>query len=325
MKIALVLCLGLATLALGQRSKSITVGLQAGGTLSWVTYAMQQYGLPRDLGFDLKAISFASKDATRLALRANEIQLVVDDFVEVQALRTQGFPVEAVYPYSLNVGGVVVPSNSSIRSGADLRGRVIGVTSLTDKTFILLRAYSLRKHGFDPLRQSQVIATGSPLMAELLERGQLEAALPFWHHVARMEATGKYREVISSQTMLGELGLPKDVPQLFIIVRQDADPKAVELFLRALLLTVERMRKDDRIWFGILEQRLYVLPDTSQLSSIRARWERGLPQRWDAGVLVAMRLLVERLIAVAGSDVVGIGGFDPRAFSLRYSQLTTGR
>ncbi len=312
-------------MAWAQQGRSVTVGLQAGGTLSWMTYAMQQYGLPRELGFQLKTVSFASKDAARLALRANEIQVVVDDFVEVQALRARGFPVQAIHPYSLNVGGVVVPSNTSIRTGADLRGRTIGVTSLTDKTFILLRAYLQRKFGFDPLRESRVIATGSPLMAEMLERGQLEAALPLWHHLARMEATGRYRELIANQAILKELGLPNDVPQLFVIAREDADAKSLELFLKALRMSAERMKKDERIWFGILEQRLYALPDPSQLPNIRARWEKGLPQRWDASSLVGMRLFVERLLAVAGSEVVGVERFDPRAFSLQYSGLFAGR
>jgi len=326
MKLAALLCwLGMLALAWAQQGRSVAVGLQAGGTLSWMAYAMQQYDLPRELGFQLKTVPFANKDAARLALRANEIQVVVDDFVEVQALRARGFLVQAIHPYSLNVGGVVVPSNASIRTGADLRGRTVGVTSLTDKTFILLRAYLRQKFGFDPLRESRVIATGSPLMAELLERGQLEAALPLWHHIARMEATGKYRELITNQAILKELGLPSDIPQLFVIAREDADPKALELFLKALRMAAERMKRDDRIWSGILEQRLYALPDPSQLPNIRARWEKGLPQRWDASTLVGMRLFVERLLAVAGSEVVGVERFDPRAFSLQYSGLFAGR
>ncbi|WP_309571537.1 hypothetical protein [Deinococcus sp.] len=35
--------------------KTIDVGLQAGGILSWVTFAIQRYGLEKQLGFTLNA------------------------------------------------------------------------------------------------------------------------------------------------------------------------------------------------------------------------------------------------------------------------------
>jgi len=313
-------CLLVFSLALGQE-KSVRVGLQAGGTLSWIILAIERYNLGRELGLEVKATTFASKDANRLALRAGEVQVVVDDFVEVQLLRDRGFPVQAIYPYSLLTGGVVVPSRSNIQSLADLKGRSIGTTSLSDKTFLMLRALCVRKHGFDPLQQSKVSAVGSPLMAELLERGQLEAALPFWHHLARMQASGQYRELISSSAILRELGLPTDVPLLYIIAREDADPEALRRFLRAVQLASERMKQDAAIWDAILEARLYVLPDKSQLPALRKRWESGIPKRWDASSLVSLRLLVERLLAVAGPELVGIERFDPRAFSTQFSPL----
>ncbi|MCS7069587.1 MAG: ABC transporter substrate-binding protein [Meiothermus sp.] len=318
MKVWLVCAVLLVPIAWAQ-DKSVRVGLQAGGTLSWIMLAIERYGLGRELGLEVKATTFASKDANRLALRSGEVQIVVDDFVEVQLLRDRGFPVRAIHPYSLLTGGVAVPVKSPIQSLADLKGRSIGTTSLTDKTFLMLRALCIRKHGFDPLQQSKVSAVGSPLMAELMERGQLEAALPLWHHLARMQATGQYRELLSSATILRELGLPTDVPLLFIIAREDADPEALRRFLRAVQLASERMKQDSAIWEAILEARLYALPDKSQLPALRKRWESGLPQRWDASSLISLRLLVERLLAVAGPEIVGIERFDPRAFSTQFA------
>ncbi|MBO1436578.1 ABC transporter substrate-binding protein [Meiothermus sp. CFH 77666] len=301
------------------QEKSVRVGLQAGGTLSWVILAIERFGLVKELGLEVRATTYASKDANRLALRSGEVQIVVDDFVEVQLLRDRGFPVRAIYPYSLLTGGVAVPVKSPIQSLADLKGRSLGTTSLTDKTFLLLRALCIRKHGFDPLKDSKVSAVGSPLMAELIERGQLEAALPLWHHLARMQATGQYRELLSSAAILRELGLPTDVPLLFIIAREDTDPEALRRFLRTVQLASERMKQDSGIWEAILEARLYALPDKSQLPALRKRWESGIPQRWDVSSIVSLRLLVERLLAVAGPEIVGIERFDPRAFSTQFA------
>ncbi|GAA6734788.1 ABC transporter substrate-binding protein [Thermus oshimai] len=308
--------LGLVGLGLAQGTKSIRAGLQAGGTFAWVVYAMERYGIAKELGLEVKATTYATKQATEIALRAGEAQVVVDDFVGVVLARQGGIPVQAVYPFSLLTGGVVVRADSPIRGVADLKGKVIGAASLDDKSLLLLRALAVARYGFDPQKEAKVLAVAPPLMAELLRRGELEAALPYWHFIARMVATGEYRELISNAEMLRELGLPTDLPLLLVVAREDTDPEALRLFLRGLNLAQERMRRDEAFWNELLDRGLYALPDRSLLPAVRKRWEGGLATRWDAGVIVGLTNLVQRLVQVAGSEVMGIRRLDPRAFAL---------
>lgn len=297
--------------------KTLNVGLQAGGTLSWVTFAIQKYGIDRDLGFKLNATTYASKDATRVALRAGDAQVVVDDFIEVTLLRQKGFPVSAIYPFSLITGGVVVPTVSDIRTVADLKGRVLGATSLTDKTLLLLRAYT-RKQGFDVQDAAKVASVSSPLMEQFMNRGEIQAGIPFWHHGARMVGTGKFRTLISSAELLRGLGLPQNVPLLYLVARTDADPATLRLFLKAVSQANERMKTDPAFWTAMLDANLYALPDRTQLPALRAQWAAGLPKRWTAADLNATLLLTRKMIEVAGPEVVGLTRLDTRAFNTSY-------
>ncbi|GMA15714.1 ABC transporter substrate-binding protein [Deinococcus metallilatus] len=301
-----------------QAQRSISVGLQAGGTLSWVTYAIGYFGIDRDLGLKVNAKTYASKDATRVALRSGDAQVVVDDFLEVTLLRQKGFDVTAVYPFSLLTGGVIVPAASDIRTVADLKGKTIGATSLTDKTLLILRAYARARAGFDPQTASQVASVSSPLMEQFMTRGEIQAGIPFWHHGARMVSTGKYRQLISSADLLRGLGLAPNVPLLYLIARNDTDPETLRLFVKAALLAEDRMKRDDGYWDAMLKEGLYNLPDRAQLPALRAQWAAGLPKGWSSADLNNTLLLTRKMIEVAGPDVVGLTRLDTRAFNTRF-------
>lgn len=301
-----------------QAPKTVNLGLQAGGTMSWVTFAIERYGIDKELGLKVNTTTYASKDATRVALRSGAAQVVVDDFLEVTLLRQKGFPVSAIYPFSLLTGGVVVPTASSVRTVADLKGQTIGATSLTDKTLLILRAYAKLKAGFDPQDSSKVVAVASPVMEQFMNRGDVQASLPLWHHGARMISTGKFRQVISSGELLRGLGLPQNVPLLYIVARNDADPEALRLFVKAVQLAEERMKSDAAYWPAMLDANLYALPDRSQLSALKTQWAAGLPRSWTSKDLNATLLLTRRMIEVAGPDVVGLNRLDSRAFNLAF-------
>ncbi len=295
-------------------SPTLSVGLQAGGTLSWVLFAIQRYGTDTQLGLKINSTTYASKDATRVALRSGAAQLVVDDFIEVNLLRQKGFGVRAIYPFSLLTGGVVVPASSPVHSVSDLRGQTLGATSLTDKTLLLLRAYTRAKAGFDVQNDAKVVAVSSPLMEQFMQKGEIQASIPLWHHGARMIGSGKYRELISSRELLRGLNLPQNVPQLYLIARNDADPAALKLFVKAVKLAEDRMKTDPAFWPAMLDANLYALPDRSQLPAVRAQWVAGLPKGWSARDLNATLLLTRKMIGVAGPEVVGIDRLDTRAF-----------
>lgn len=316
--LAHLLLLGLSASGAAEAQKSISIGLQAGGTMSWVTFAIERYKLAEQLGFRLNATTYASKDATRVALRSGAAQIVVDDFLEVTLLRQKGFPVSAVYPFSLLTGGIVVPESSPIKTVADLKGKTLGTTSLTDKTLLILRAYTRATAGFDIQDASKVVSVSSPLMEQFMNRGEIQAGIPFWHHNARMVSGGKFRQLISSGDLMKGLGLPQNVPLLYIVARTDTDAATLGLFLKAVQLAQQKMKTDAAFWPAMLDANLYALPDRSQLPALRTQWAAGLPTRWTAADLSATLLLTRKMIAVAGVDVVGLTRLDTRAFNISY-------
>jgi NitT/TauT family transport system substrate-binding protein len=309
----------LAGLASGQDHRLLNVGEEAVGTFSWINFAMQHYGINEELGFDIETTTYATKQAKQLALQAGESDLVVDDITGVALWHEQGLEVKGIYPYSLATGGVVVRADSDIQSIADLRGRTIAATDLGDKSLLILRALTVGEHGFDPQEDGEVVSAAPPLMSELLARGEIDAAIPPWHFVARMVGTGDFREIVSAVDMLEQLGASPDLPILMVAARTDTDPDLLRDYLRAMEMTIERMRGDDEIFQLILDEELYSLPDPSLFPGVVERWEAGIPARWDQDVIDGIVELIDDMIELAGTEVVGVQRGDAEAFTAAYN------
>ncbi len=307
--------------AAAQQAMPIKVGLESAGTFSWVVYAMHYYGLDAKYGLDVQSTKYATKQASRLALQEGAADIVVDDFIGVVQDRNNGIPVQAVYPYSKATGGVVVRADSPITSIADLKGKTIAASSLGDKSLLILRALTTSKYGFDPQVDGKVLSAAPPLMTQLLASGKIDAAIPYWHFVARMVGSGQDRNIMNVTDMLAQLGMRTDLPILVVVARQGADPKAVTAFLAAMKETEQRMSADsmDGVWQKILDQGLYSLPDPSLFPSVRKRWEAGLPTAWNQGVIDGLVTLVNQLVKVAGANVVGVSKLPADAFTTKYA------
>lgn len=306
------------TLGLAQET-TVRPGLQATGTYSWVVFAMEYFGIDEELGLTLEPVTYATKQATEIALRAGDVDVVVDDFIGAVQMRERGVEVRAVYPYSRATGGVVVPTDSEVQGIEDLQGKRIGAASLDDKSLLILRTLAVSQYGFDPQDESEILAISPPLMEELMGSGELEVAIPYWHFLARMTGTGDYRDLMSADAMLEQLGLSSDLPILVMVARDGVDPEALRTFLRGIDMTIARMQEDDGVWDAILDADLYSLPDPSLFPEVRARWEAGIPEAWTQETIDGLVTLTEELVAVAGEEVVGTASVDPAAFTTEFA------
>lgn len=302
-----------------QSAHTVRAGLQASGTFSWMLHAIEYFGIDRELDLSIDGVTYATKEATELALMAGDVDVTVDDFVNVVLMRSRGVPVRAVYPYTLALGGLLVRADSDIRSIADLRGRVIGAASLSDKSLLILRVLTTSVYDFDPQFDSETMAAAAPLMTELALRGDMDAVLPFWHFAARMVGSGEFREIATVHGMLDELGMSSELPNLVVLANDETNREALGKFLQALDMAAERMKQDDGIWESILAEGLYSLPDESLMVSVRERWEASLPNRWDDSIVAGLVELVEQMVRVAGADVVGTATLDTDAYSTEFA------
>jgi hypothetical protein len=69
----------------------------------------------------------------------------------------------------------MVPANSPIHSLADLKGKKIAVAGgPLDKSWLLLRGLTERRHGFDPAVAGEAVFGAPPLLTQKAEAGEVD-------------------------------------------------------------------------------------------------------------------------------------------------------
>lgn len=319
--LSVVLIASTAAMAQDSEQNVVRAAMEAVGTFSWVVHGMDYFGTAEANGITVVGTPYASKQATEIALRAGEADVKVDDFLAPVLLRDAGIMASGIYPYATAVGGLVVPVDSDIQSIADLQGKTIAAGSLRDKSLLILRALTISEYDFDPQEDGEVVAAAPPLMSQLTASGEVDASLPLWHWVARMEAGGIAREIVSVAGMLEQLGLPGDLPNLVIVARDDMPDELKTAFIATLQDTVDAMLAtpaDDPFWQSILDLELYSLPDPSQFPQVVERWKLGTTSNWTQEQVDGLVSMVDRLVELAGAEVVGVESVDPAAYTVEF-------
>ncbi|MBX3682848.1 MAG: ABC transporter substrate-binding protein, partial [Thauera sp.] len=68
----------------------VRVGVLQFGTVSWELETMQRHGLLEREGVDIRIVPLALKDAANVALQGGEVDVIVNDWLWVARMRSEG-------------------------------------------------------------------------------------------------------------------------------------------------------------------------------------------------------------------------------------------
>ena len=297
----------LATLpSFAQSEQAVRLGLLQHGTVKWEVEVIRSRGLDKKYGISLVSRDLANTQAGKVALMADEVDVILSDFVWVAAQRSVGVQITQV-PHSLAVGGLLTQPDSGISGIEDLVGRKIAVAGgPLDKSWIIVQAAYKQQTGDDLLDLVTVRYGAPPLIRELLQSGQVDAALNFWHFNARSKAVGMV-EVVSIATLLADLGVEQQPPLLGWVFSEEfatSYPQAIEGFLAASYDAKEILRADGEIW-DELRPLMRASDDDEMFSQLRADYRAGIPNGYNSGIVDAAARSFALMQHYGGPDLTG--------------------
>ncbi|MBU0654088.1 MAG: ABC transporter substrate-binding protein [Gammaproteobacteria bacterium] len=230
--------------------EKVRVGVLEFGTVSWEMDTLKQHKLDEQQGIALEITPLASADASTVALQGGAVDIIVSDWVWVARQRAAGQDY-TLFPYSNAVGALMVKPDSGIKTLADLKGKKLGVAGgPTDKSWLLLRAYAQQKEGLDLQAEAEPQFAAPPLLNELMQRGDLDAVLNFWHYAARLQAAGMQPLITVPEVVQG-LGINSELPLVGWVVNEtwaNEHPAAVKGFLTADYAAKQILKESDAEW-----------------------------------------------------------------------------
>jgi NitT/TauT family transport system substrate-binding protein len=296
---------------------AITIRLTSvnAGSVSWLIETMRAEALDKKYGIELSVIEVANNQAAPVALLAGEADVTVSDWMWALKQRSKGQDYKFA-SYSSALGALVVPKDSPIKSIAGLEGKKLGVAgSATDKSWILMRAYSKKVIGKDLGQICDTVFGAAPLVTEEFKSGRLDACLNFWTYAARLTAAGA-RQIVTMADVIKALDISPTPPLVgFIWSEKAVKDKAVPIegLLAAANDANAVLAKSDEAWEKL---RPLIKPATEQeFASIKAGFRAGITQPWSAAETASAEKLTKLLMDLGDTELVGDGTrFDPNLF-----------
>ena len=301
---AVALALALSATAAVADLPVIKVAALKSGTVNWELSTITANGFDRENGFVLEVQDVAGNPASQVAFQAGEADAIVSDWLWVARQRAAGDDFVFI-PFSKAVGGLMVPGTSDAETLADLKGGKIGVAGgPVDKSWLILRAYARQEYGMDLQAETEQVFGAPPLIYQTAVSGELDAAINFWHFMAKMEAGGM-RTLVTVADASTALGLDPDTPLLGYVVRGDMLRDTPDL--AAGLASASREAKallasSDAAW-DALRPQMNAETD-AEFEALKAGFRAGIPGPGPVDEAAAARML--RLMAeLGGEELVG--------------------
>lgn len=284
----------------------IRIGAMASGTLAWELQAMKDQGLLDKAGFDLEITPLANQQAGKVALQANSVDMIISDWIWVSSMRSEGIPFTFT-PYSNSAGGLLVAANSDIKNLKDIKGKKLGIAGgELDKNWLLLQVLA-RQQGLDLGQSVEKIYGAPPLLEQQLKAGRIDAILTYWQFAARLETEG-YRQLMSGEDIIRQLGIEESVPSLGYVFRQDwaeQHKAGLQDFLQLATKARNKLCNDDLAWQKVVHLTESTEPATQQ--KIHDRYCEGRVENWSAKNQNAAGQIYSWLNAISQSKLGGKG------------------
>jgi len=286
------------------KSESIRLAILKYGTVNWEINVIKHHNLDKKYGVDLNITYLTNKIAASIALMSGDVDIIVTDWVWVSRQREEGEDFTLV-PYSTAAGALMVPIDSDINYLEDLKNHKIGIAGGSiDKSWILMRAYSMKVLNFDISKNVDAAYAAPPLINAMVTRKELDGALNYWNYTARLKALG-LKKIISISEILPQLGIGEALPLIGYVFSEKwakENPLRLKGFLDASNEARQILKNSDEEWERI--KKITGSKNLETLVALRDGFRAGIPDTntdYTLSIAKAFKILAD----IGGQELVG--------------------
>ena len=147
-------------------------------------------------GFRVELVPFPGSTDCVKSVATRDVDYALPSIEPLAIIRPQGVKAKNYYTaYQGNVYGIAVPADSAVKRFEDLKGKRVGVISMSSAGVIIARALAAN-HGMDPDRDISIVVAGEAAQtAALLRSGEVDALSQFDTQYALVEKIGRLNEL----------------------------------------------------------------------------------------------------------------------------------
>lgn len=291
----------ICSLVLVFANDKLKIGVLSYGTVNWELDVLKHHNLDKKYGFDLELVNIASKNAQSIALLANEVDMIVHDWVWINLQKSKNRDY-MFYPYSKATGTLVV--NQNIKDFADLKEKELGIAGeSTLKLGFYLRLF-MKKYQKDFQDEVSVLYASPSILYLKMLNNSLDAAINFWHFNSKLEPKG-IRPLISIKEVLNEIGIKSDIPFIgWTFSKKFAmkNKKLINSFISASHEAKEILKNSDEEWNRI--KRIMKVKDIKTFNALKNGYKKGIINHLDKTTIEDMKKVYTILAKQSGFKYV---------------------
>lgn len=281
--------------------RDVVFATSAGGSaMGLITAVVKRHGFDEKHGVRLDLKPFDPADAEKAVVIGS---VEVGFFVPISwaKVNLEDQSVAFLLPLYTNHGSLLVRTDSPYQSIDDLRGKKIATLGQISGLYTSMQVL-LRKMGLDWERDFELVSGPAPAVIAALERGDVEAGLPFEPNVSMLLASGKYREVMNpNQTWIQMMGSPLFMvglaaKQSWIDQNRDTARAVKATILDATTYLRQRPEVYDE------ERELLGIRSEDELALVKQRMGKIFMPEQDPAMIRSIEEIVEQAVALGIVD-----------------------
>lgn len=292
----------------------VRVAVIESSSAAYVPQLLSEKGIDVKHGLKIEIVPISKPGEQWNAVRSGEADLQSGSWLDLLRQRDAGLKLTAIGSFSTFGNPIVALADKSYDSLGDLKGARIGTPGESLLDWMILRT-AAKRAGVDLSTDAEVQSAAPGLINELLDKGDLDAALQFSDFTFAPVSQGKYREVTTLPKALDEAGL--DPNSLYLTWNladawRQAHPDAVSDLVAALNEGVDLLETDDSVWPALAERS--GVTDANLLEPFVAMQRASFDAPYSEEQLEPTRALLDEIVSVVGAKEVGVSELDESAF-----------
>jgi len=303
--LAVLAMLAFATAA--QAQKTVRIGVATSGGTTLPALVISQLKLDEKHGMKIEWVRLDQGALQKgFALRQFDVSFaqVASDLIRQRA---RGDKVKSVYVGIMANVYVLVKKDSTYRTIADLKGRKVGLYSLTSSSTAALVKVMRDKHKLELRKDFELVVAPPPVLAGLLQKGDLEAMINVDPLVLRLLESGAYRQILDAdgewQALAGSRLLVTTLAAWDDYAQKN--PDEIRRLVRIYREAVDIIARDPQIYVSTGFIKASGLQETpAVVKMFEERFSKLYTGRWDQALINSNRAVFETAIEMGNLESV---------------------
>ena len=288
-------------------TRTFTLGITSGAQ-EFVDFVMEGHGMLDQVGLKADKVKSLSPANLHLMIAERKVDIGFAGFTTMATARSEGKDLIVIYGVFSPVNMVFVRKDSPIKTLTDLKGKKLGVFGGPGSTtFAFLAVLAKNWYGIDLFKETELVTAQAPALAELLGKGDIDAALLGTVESIQTFAQDRYRVLadLSAEYKAHQGG---HAPAHVIVATNEgfakAHPDIVRDYLKAYQNAQQYVHAHPEVWNEYAAS--IKMDNPAERALLREKMGPNLVERWDAEQIALQNDYLKLVHNIIGDSVVKV-------------------